>query len=72
MPAALDELDERRLQVVAEQAVGLRWQILLTAVVVAFRRQGARVCARAARNPSVHPIVHCRIGHEPERHGLRS
>lgn len=35
MPAALDELDERRLQVVAEQAVGLRWQILLTAVVVA-------------------------------------
>ena len=30
-----DELDERRLQVVAEQAVGLRWQILLTAVVVA-------------------------------------
>ncbi|RUR69351.1 response regulator [Variovorax guangxiensis] len=35
MPAAPDELDERRLQVVAEQAVGLRWQILLTAVVVA-------------------------------------
>ncbi|BEP67374.1 MULTISPECIES: ATP-binding protein [unclassified Variovorax] len=35
MPAALDDLDERRLQVVAEQAVGLRWQILLTAVVVA-------------------------------------
>jgi signal transduction histidine kinase/CheY-like chemotaxis protein len=35
MPAAQDELDERRLQVVAEQAVGLRWQILLTAVVVA-------------------------------------
>ncbi|MDQ0023793.1 signal transduction histidine kinase [Variovorax paradoxus] len=35
MPAASDELDERRLQVVAEQAVGLRWQILLTAVVVA-------------------------------------
>ena len=35
MPAARDELDERRLQVVAEQAVGLRWQILLTAVVVA-------------------------------------
>ncbi|MDM0057751.1 ATP-binding response regulator [Variovorax fucosicus] len=29
------ELDERRLQVVAEQAVGLRWQILLTATVVA-------------------------------------
>jgi signal transduction histidine kinase/CheY-like chemotaxis protein len=28
------ELDERRLQVVAEQAVGLRWQILLTAVIV--------------------------------------
>ena len=35
MPAASEELDERRLQVVAEQAVGLRWQILLTAVVVA-------------------------------------
>jgi signal transduction histidine kinase len=35
MAAALDELDERRLQVVAEQAVGLRWQILLTAIVVA-------------------------------------
>ncbi|BEP64795.1 hypothetical protein GmRootV213_53490 (plasmid) [Variovorax sp. V213] len=35
MPAALDELDERRLQVVAEQARGLRWQILLTAAVVA-------------------------------------
>jgi signal transduction histidine kinase/CheY-like chemotaxis protein len=30
-----NELDERRLQVVAEQAVGLRWQILLTASVVA-------------------------------------
>ncbi|MBT2301534.1 hybrid sensor histidine kinase/response regulator [Variovorax paradoxus] len=29
------ELDERRLQVVAEQAVGLRWQILLTATIVA-------------------------------------
>ncbi|NVM86608.1 signal transduction histidine kinase [Variovorax sp. SG517] len=34
-PDELDELDERRLQVVAEQAVGLRWQILLTAAVVA-------------------------------------
>jgi signal transduction histidine kinase/CheY-like chemotaxis protein len=29
------ELDERRLQVVAEQAIGLRWQILLTATIVA-------------------------------------
>jgi signal transduction histidine kinase/ActR/RegA family two-component response regulator len=29
------ELDERRLQVVAEQAAGLRWQIALTAVIVA-------------------------------------
>jgi signal transduction histidine kinase/CheY-like chemotaxis protein len=29
------ELDERRLQVVAEQAAGLRWQIVTTAVVVA-------------------------------------
>lgn len=29
------ELDERRLQVVAELAVGLRWQILLTATIVA-------------------------------------
>lgn len=34
-PVVPSELDERRLQVVAEQAVGLRWQILLTAVVVA-------------------------------------
>jgi signal transduction histidine kinase/CheY-like chemotaxis protein len=32
--SAAAELDERRLQVVAEQAVGLRWQILLTAVIV--------------------------------------
>ncbi len=30
-----DELDERRLQVVAEQALGLRWQIVLTALIVA-------------------------------------
>lgn len=29
------ELDERRLQVVTEQAVGLRWQVGLTALVVA-------------------------------------
>jgi signal transduction histidine kinase/CheY-like chemotaxis protein len=29
------ELDERRLQVVAEQAAGLRWQIATTAVIVA-------------------------------------
>ena len=29
------ELDERRLQVIAEQAAGLRWQILATALVVA-------------------------------------
>jgi signal transduction histidine kinase len=29
-----DELDERRLQVITEQAVGLRWQILLTATIV--------------------------------------
>ncbi|MBJ2156648.1 ATP-binding response regulator [Variovorax sp. IB41] len=28
------ELDERRLQVVAEQALGLRWQIVLTATIV--------------------------------------
>ena len=28
------ELDERRLQVIAEQAKGLRWQILVTALVV--------------------------------------
>lgn len=32
---AAGELDERRLQVVAEQARGLRWQIVATAVVVA-------------------------------------
>lgn len=32
--SARKELDERRLQVVAEQAVGLRWEILLTAVTV--------------------------------------
>ena len=32
--SASDELDERRLRVVAEQAVGLRWQILLTATIV--------------------------------------
>ena len=32
--SASDELDERRLRVVAEQAVGLRWQILLTATTV--------------------------------------
>ncbi|SFN41795.1 hybrid sensor histidine kinase/response regulator [Variovorax sp. OV329] len=32
---AAAELDERRLLVVAEQAVGLRWQILLTATIVA-------------------------------------
>ena len=30
-----DELDELRLQVIAEQAVGLRWQIILTALIVA-------------------------------------
>ena len=29
------ELDERRLQFIAEQAAGLRWQILLTACIVA-------------------------------------
>jgi two-component system, sensor histidine kinase len=33
-PLAATELDERRLQVIAEQAVGLRWQIALTAVVI--------------------------------------
>lgn len=33
--ATSEELDERRLKVVAEQAVGLRWQILLTAVIIA-------------------------------------
>jgi two-component system, sensor histidine kinase len=32
--ASADELDERRLQVVGEQARGLRWQVLATAVVV--------------------------------------
>jgi len=32
---ATSELDERRLQVVAEQAGGLRWQIVLTAAIVA-------------------------------------
>ena len=31
----VDELDELRLQVIAEQAVGLRWQIILTALIVA-------------------------------------
>lgn len=35
MDGASIELDERRLQVVADQAVGLRWQILLTATIVA-------------------------------------
>ena len=30
-----DELDELRLQVIADQAVGLRWQIILTALIVA-------------------------------------
>ena len=35
LAAASVELDERRLQVVAEQAVGLRWQIVLTAAIVA-------------------------------------
>lgn len=34
MSDADDELDERRLQVVAEQAGGLRWQIALTGAVV--------------------------------------
>lgn len=35
-PAAASEaeLDERRLQSIAEQAAGLRWQVLLTAVIV--------------------------------------
>ena len=32
---ATSELDERRLQVVAEQAGRLRWQIALTAAIVA-------------------------------------
>ncbi len=34
-PEASAELDERRLQVVADQATGLRWQIALTATIVA-------------------------------------
>ncbi|VWX61330.1 Signal transduction histidine kinase [Burkholderiales bacterium 8X] len=33
-PDARDELDQRRLQLVTEQAVGLRWEILLTAATV--------------------------------------
>ena len=31
----IDELDERRLQVLADQVAGVRWQVALTAVVIA-------------------------------------